>query len=308
MSSADPSMSGDTTAPAANPVWPPGLPPAANGGASMPPLGIGGSFGGVPQDPPTGDTPDNSGGGFIMYPGPPPAVHPYATVSIKSHILVTLTMKSNAYSRWASFFKSMCGKFSLKSHIDGTVAPCPQDPNWDQADCCVRSWLFGSIDDSVLDLAITDDDQTTWDLWLAISPRLPLHDTRRLLHHRLVLNLLHGLNLRFSDTADDIANSNAGFPSFTQAWDMLALKELRLANEENISNSTALLVRTSLLSSSSSCTGGCRLSFGSVQTGDDSGSSSSGRGGVSSGHGGGRSGRGGGGGKKKWQKKGGSGF
>ncbi|XP_012702322.1 uncharacterized protein LOC105914609 [Setaria italica] len=104
-----------------------------------------------------------------MYPAPPPTVHSYATISVKSHVPVTLTMKSNAYSRWASFFKSMRGKFNLKSHIDSTVAPRPQDPNWDQADCCVCSWFFGSIDDFVLDLIMTDDDQITRDLWLAIE-------------------------------------------------------------------------------------------------------------------------------------------
>ncbi|XP_022685454.1 uncharacterized protein LOC106804522 [Setaria italica] len=64
----------------------------------------------------------------------PPAVHPYATISVKSHIPVTLTMKSNASSRWASFFKSMC-----------------------------------SVGDSILDLTMTDNDQTTRDLWLTIK-------------------------------------------------------------------------------------------------------------------------------------------
>ncbi|XP_012699927.1 uncharacterized protein LOC105913954 [Setaria italica] len=42
---------------------------------------------------------------------------------------------------------------------------------------------------------------------------------------QLVLNLLHGLNPRYSNTADDIANFTVSFPSFTQPRDMLALKE-----------------------------------------------------------------------------------
>jgi len=132
-------------------------PPAANGGTSVPPTATG-SFSGVPA----GATPGSDG--FIS-----PIVQPYATVNVKSHIPVTLTMKSTAYSRWASYFKSLCGKFGLRSHIDGTMPPRPQDPAWDQADCCVRSWFFGSVDDSVLDLAMTDDNQTARDLWLAIE-------------------------------------------------------------------------------------------------------------------------------------------
>jgi hypothetical protein len=51
----------------------------------------------------------------------------------------------------------MCGKFGLRSNIDGTVAPRPGDPDWEQADCCVCSWIFGSTDNSVLGLAMDGD-------------------------------------------------------------------------------------------------------------------------------------------------------
>jgi len=116
---------------------------------------------------------------------------------------------------------------------------------------------------------------------------------------QLVLNLLRGLNPRFTTTADDIANSATGFPSFNQARDMLALKELRLANEEKVSNSTALLAGHA--SSSSGCPGECRPPAGHVQP---SGSNTTG--GSRSGSGGRTSG--GGGSKKRWQhKKGGGG-
>lgn len=57
---------------------------------------------------------------------------------------------------------------------------------------------------------------------------------------QLILTLLLGLNPRFSNTADDIANS-AILPSFAGAHDMLALKELRLANDEKIVVNTTLL-------------------------------------------------------------------
>jgi hypothetical protein len=91
---------------------------------------------------------------------PPLIVHPYATVSIKSHVPVTLEMKNSNYTKWASFFKSMCSKFGLQSHIDGSSPAHLDDPQWYSADCCVRTWLFGSVDDSVLDLAMEGDDQS----------------------------------------------------------------------------------------------------------------------------------------------------
>nr|XP_034601191.1 putative lysozyme-like protein [Setaria viridis] len=104
---------------------------------------------------------------------------------------------------------------------------------------------------------------------------------------QLVLNLLLGLNPRFSNTSNDIANSTASFPSFTQARDMLAPKELRLANEEKISNSSS--------SSSSDCTGGCDPLSGSLQTGGSGGNSRCGRSGGSGGRTGDSCGS-----KKKW--------
>ncbi|XP_012700701.1 putative lysozyme-like protein [Setaria italica] len=128
-----------------------------------------------------------------------------------------------------------------------------------------------------------------------------LADTLRDISHpiqdsQLVLNLLRGLSPHFSNTADDIANSTLGFPSFAQAWDMLTLKELRLANEEKVSNSTALLTRNSSLSSiSSGCTGGCRPPSSSAQTGG--GTSGGASGSSSGGHTDGSNG------KMKWQQK-----
>ena len=50
---------------------------------------------------------------------------------------------------------------------------------------------------------------------------------------QLVLNLLRAVNPHFTTTADDLANSTM-FPTFTQARELLALKELRLANEAKV--------------------------------------------------------------------------
>jgi hypothetical protein len=90
---------------------------------------------------------------------PPPqtiVVHPYTAVNVKTHIPVTLEMKNPNFTKWASFFKSLCGKFSLRPHIDGPPPPAT-DPSWDIAECTVRGWILNSVDDSVLDLALTDE-------------------------------------------------------------------------------------------------------------------------------------------------------
>jgi hypothetical protein len=106
-----------------------------------------------------------TGGGLTPAPPPPLVLHSFGAVSIKDHVLMTLVMKNANYSWWVSYFKSMCGKFGVRGHIDGTIGPHPADPHWDQADCCVHSWIF----DSVLDLAMEGEDQTARDLWVAIK-------------------------------------------------------------------------------------------------------------------------------------------
>jgi hypothetical protein len=58
----------------------------------------------------------------------------YATISIKSHVPITLELKCPNYTRWSAFFLSLCGKFGLRSHIDGTAALCPDDPAWAATD------------------------------------------------------------------------------------------------------------------------------------------------------------------------------
>ncbi|XP_066365217.1 uncharacterized protein [Miscanthus floridulus] len=70
---------------------------------------------------------------------------------------------------WAFFFKSLCGKFGLRSHIDGSAPPRPDDHQWDAAECYVQGWIFGSFNDFVLDLAMDSADPTTRDLWVAIE-------------------------------------------------------------------------------------------------------------------------------------------
>jgi hypothetical protein len=53
--------------------------------------------------------------------------NPYVTVTIKSHIPMTLELQRSNYTKWSSFFRVMCDKFGLLKHIDST-APPPSPP------------------------------------------------------------------------------------------------------------------------------------------------------------------------------------
>jgi hypothetical protein len=209
---------------------------------------------------------------------------------VKTHIRVTLEMKNPNFTKWASFFKALCGKFSLRPYIDGPP-PAVGDPSWDIAECIVRGWILNTVADSVLDLALTDENQSAHELWVAIeglfrSNRAPrvvflleefhslkqgdsmideycqrlkvkaaaLRDIGETIEDaRLVLSLLRSLNPRYSGTADDIANS-AVLPSFSRAREMLSLKELHLTNDEKTTAAFAMVA-----ASGSTCTStGCR--------------------------------------------------
>ena len=112
-----------------------------------------------------------------------------------------------------------------------------------------------------------------------------------------MLNLLGGVNERFTNTADDIANS-AVLRDFARAHDMLALKELRLANGDCVA------ARTALVAGASGCTspGGCRLSSSGAAHGGSGGRSGEQK--KGGGGGGGYSGGGKRGGKCRGQQAG----
>jgi hypothetical protein len=149
------------------------------------------------------------------------------------------------------------------------------------------------------DLSITEYSQKMKSLTDALRDvGHPVQDSQ------LVLNLLRGLNPRYSNTADDIANDKGGFPSFANPRDLLTMKELHLTNETKVANSTALLAGTG-----SSCTnpGGCRSTSSSVQSSSGGGQQKKPAANNGSGGGYGNNSSSGGGygnnGKRRWQPK-----
>jgi len=149
--------------------------------------------------------------------------------------------------------------------------------------------MYDSVSDGVLDLAMAPD-QTACALYMAISdlfqanqePRavilnqefaflaqgdLPIEayaaqlkqtaDALRdvghpILDRQLVLNLLNGINSRLANTVDIIANTRP-LPTFTEAVNMLRLKELRLANDNKVASNTTLAASMTAACTSASC-------------------------------------------------------
>jgi hypothetical protein len=223
----------------------------------------------------------------------------------------------------------MVGKFGLLPFLDAFVPAHPEDPVWEQTDYAIKSWLYTSVNDSVLDLAIDNEDQTACALYTAIANLFndnkesraiylsnefhtvvqgdssvadycqrvksltdSLHDVDHgVSETQLVLNLLRGLNPKFSNTANNITNTTP-FPSFSKARSMLALKESMIANETKVVSETAL---TATASTSPCPPGGCAGTgnTGANQGGRGGGGGNRGRDGRN-GRGRGRNNRGGG--------------
>ena len=225
---------------------------------------------------------------------PPIPMAAYATVSVQAHVPIKLELRSSNYTKWSSFFEAMCGKFGLLSHINSAPPPDPRTDAWNEADCAVRSWLYGSVTEDVLDFTMAAN-QTARDLWVAISnhfqtnkaPRaiflshafhaitqgdMSVHEYAQALKKaadalrdvdkpvadsEMVLALLAGADSRYSTTGEIIAGDAT--MTFSRAVDRLALQELRLANQSKVAASSAMIA-----SSSAGCGSSCQSASSST--------------------------------------------
>jgi len=219
----------------------------------------------------------------------PPFFAAYASVNVKQHMPITLSLERPNYSKWKAFFTAFCAKYLLLGHIDGTEAARPANPTWSQPDACIRGWMYGSIDDTVLDLAM-EPDQDARALYISIEVLFQANkesravvlgqefhnmsqgalsvdayaqqmkhtaDALREVGHpvtapQLVLNLLRGINDRFANTADIIAGTST-LPDFKSATNTLRVKELRLATEGKEASASSLAASTASSCTSPSC-------------------------------------------------------
>jgi hypothetical protein len=92
----------------------------------------------------------------------------YASVHVKQHVPMALSLERPNYSKWKAFFTALYAKYGLLGHIGGTEAARPGDPLWSQPEACIRGWMYGSVDDAVLDLAM-EPDQDARALYVSIE-------------------------------------------------------------------------------------------------------------------------------------------
>jgi hypothetical protein len=196
--------------------------------------------------------------------------------SVRTHVPVTLDLKTSNFTKWRMLIRVLLGKYDLLAHVNTFTPVAARTAEWTRADYIVRSWLYGSISDEILDIIMAED-QTAQEAWALITNLFLDNQMTRAVYleaefrgivqgdrsitaycHRLkslsdalrdvgtpvtdqalVLNCLRGLNPRFADITTIVTMQNP-LPSFAQTRSLLTLRETQLAHANLPSNQTAM--------------------------------------------------------------------
>ncbi|KAK1648574.1 hypothetical protein QYE76_066379 [Lolium multiflorum] len=196
--------------------------------------------------------------------------------SVKTHVPVVLDLAKSNYAKWRMLISVLLGKYELTSHVAVQTAAADRTPAWIREDFIVRSWLYGSISEEILDIIMAEN-QTAFDAYVLIRNLFLDNQMTRAVHleaefralvqgdlsvtaycHRLkalsdalrdvgqpvtdqtlVLTCLRGLNPRFSDLTS-LVTMQTPLPSFLQTRSMLLLRETQLHHAAPVNQQTAL--------------------------------------------------------------------
>jgi len=137
-----------------------------------------------------------------------------AVQNIRSLVPVVLDINSSSYSRWREQFLLTLGRYQLQDHVLQDQ-PARISPDWTRMDCVVRSWLYGTLSNDLVDIVLSKSPhgsiaRTTW---LAIEAQFLGNKEARTLHldARFRTFVQGDLSItdyckRFKRMADDLAD------------------------------------------------------------------------------------------------------
>jgi hypothetical protein len=184
--------------------------------------------------------------------------------SVKTHVPIVLQLKASNYSKWRMLVSILLGKYELIDHVSRQTPVADRSAEWQREDFIVRSWLYGSISDEILDMIMAEN-QTAYDAYMLIRNLFLDNQLTRTIYleaefrtlvqgdlsvtaycHRLkslsdalrdadqpvtdqtlVLTCLRGLNARFADITT-MVTMQAPLPSFLQTRSLLLLRDTQL--------------------------------------------------------------------------------
>ncbi|KAM0880439.1 hypothetical protein ACQ4PT_033579 [Festuca glaucescens] len=198
----------------------------------------------------TSGAPSDSTAGALTNTGMPSSSTPAVNVmSVRTHVPVTLDLKASNFTKWRMLVCVLLGKYDLLHHVNTVAPPAARTPEWIREDYIVRSWLYGSISDEILDIIMAEE-QTAQEAWGDLSITGYCHRLKALsdalrdvgtpvTDQALILNCLRGLNPRFADITTIVTMQNP-LPTFAQTRSLLTLRETQLANSSQVATQTAL--------------------------------------------------------------------
>uniref|UniRef100_A0A453GX60 Retrotransposon Copia-like N-terminal domain-containing protein n=1 Tax=Aegilops tauschii subsp. strangulata TaxID=200361 RepID=A0A453GX60_AEGTS len=88
--------------------------------------------------------------------------------SVRTHVPVTLDLQASTFTKWRMLVRVLLGQYDLLPHVNAVTAAADRTPDWTREDYVVRSWLYGSISDEILDIIMAED-QTAQEAWTLIT-------------------------------------------------------------------------------------------------------------------------------------------
>lgn len=80
---------------------------------------------------------------------------PFTSTNIKSYVPLLLDLNELNYDAWRELFSTHCRAYGVFGYLDITTKPKdPVDIDWDNLDNLVKSWLYGTMTQSLLTMIL----------------------------------------------------------------------------------------------------------------------------------------------------------
>ncbi|XP_051206355.2 uncharacterized protein [Lolium perenne] len=100
---------------------------------------------------------------------PPPSALSYTDTiaDVTPFIPITLDLAAHNYYHWCHLFEVHLGRCNLRGHVDGSVPPRPDDPQWVKDDLAIIQWIYTRVSTEIFNLVFRSA-ATASALWSAL--------------------------------------------------------------------------------------------------------------------------------------------
>jgi hypothetical protein len=102
-----------------------------------------------------------------VVPSTSPALLAVNMASVKTHVPVVLNLNAPNYSNWCMLIGVLLSRYELTDHVTTDTPVANRTAEWTRLDYVVRSWLYGSVSEDILDIIMAEN-QTTHEAYTLI--------------------------------------------------------------------------------------------------------------------------------------------